>query len=194
MIPSILEFTNHLNDNGGGHILYFTDEVDEYVKNAVDFIVTGVKNGEYVLFVENDPITRLVSTNLNNVLSNQELEKIQFINNFDFYCSTGNFHIMTILTYFFDTLDPYFNQNVKIRCWGHVEWPTHQHVDQALKEFEFEIDRLMPEMDIIGICAYNRDRLTKETQQELMTCHGYFMTDQDIGKLVHEDGTTKRVF
>ncbi|MCM3408867.1 MEDS domain-containing protein [Metabacillus litoralis] len=66
--------------------------------------------------------------------------------------------------------------------------------NSTLKEFEFEVDRLMPEMDIIGICAYNLDRLTKEVQKALMECHGYLMTDNEIMKLVDEADGIKKIF
>ncbi|MCM3160282.1 MEDS domain-containing protein [Metabacillus litoralis] len=194
MIKNMAEFTYKLNENGGGHILYFTEKLDDYVQNAVEFIISGIKNNEYVLFVENEPINLLVSQKLENILGADEIKRVHQISNFDFYCSTGNFHTVTILNYFFNTLDPYFDQNLKIRCWGHVEWPTQKHINSTLKEFEFEVDRLMPEMDIIGVCAYNLDRLTKEVQKALMECHGYLMTDNEIMKLVDEADGIKKIF
>ncbi|WP_180953536.1 MEDS domain-containing protein [Bacillus sp. T33-2] len=180
MINNMAQFTSRIKENGGGHILYFSDSEDQYVANAVEFIISGIKEGEHILFVENDRLYPRIADQLVTRLTTEEIKRIQAINNFDFYCSEGNFHPVTILNFFFNTIDPYYEKKLIIRAWGHVEWGSQQDIERTIASFEFELDRLMPEMDMVAVCAYNSDRVSDDLREKLMNCHGYLMTDSDI--------------
>ncbi|WP_409304915.1 MEDS domain-containing protein [Peribacillus sp. SCS-155] len=177
MLNNMAQFTQTIQQNGGGHILYFSNCEGEYVANAADYIVTGIKNGHHIVFVENDRIILKIAEKLFRRLTVQELKRIQFINNFDFYFSNGNFHPVTIFNHFFDTLDPYYEQGLSLRLWGHVEWGPQNEIERTLESFEREVDQLMPDMEVIAVCAYESDRLSYKLKKELMKCHGYLMTD-----------------
>ncbi len=163
-----------------GHIFYCSQELDKYIENAVSYIVFGIKHGDYVLFVENTRIYPLVRKKLEYQLSMEEMNRLLYINNFDFYWRNGTFHPSTILKHFDAATGYLFENGQAVRTWGHIEWGVQEDIEQEIFEYERTLDTIVPQKNAISVCAYDASRLTESLKTQLMTVHGYYMTDEEV--------------
>ena len=56
MTENVKELSEGLQRKKTGHIFYYSIDLDKYVENAISYIVFGIKQGDYVLLVENTRI------------------------------------------------------------------------------------------------------------------------------------------
>lgn len=168
----------------GVHVLYISQEIEQYVDNAVSYIVSGIEQGDQIFFVENDRLYPMILKKAEKVLTKEQLGNIHFVNNFKFYWQNGDFHPPTILAHFSSIVDPFIEKGISFRTWGHIEWRDEEEFINKLKEFEKKIDERMPETKAISVCAYNEQRLTNPIREMLMECHGFLMTDDKIAPII----------
>ncbi|WP_079508784.1 MEDS domain-containing protein [Mesobacillus jeotgali] len=181
MEKKIQQLTLDVNETQEGHIFYYSHELDCYVRNAVTYIISGIEQEEHVLLVENDRIYPLIEGHLNKLLTREQLSRLHFINNYDFYWRNGNFHPPTILSFYFsDIVGSYLEDNLSIRTWAHIEWGNQEDIFEDLEEFENQVNHLMQDVKVIAVCAYDANRVSDTFKKRLMKSHGYFMTDEDI--------------
>ncbi|WP_026696168.1 MEDS domain-containing protein [Peribacillus kribbensis] len=105
--------------------------------------------------------------------SKKQLTSLHFINNFDFYWKNGDFHPPTILSHFSSLLDSSRDQYHGIRTWGHVEWRNEEEILEKLEGFEEEVNRRLPGMKAIAVCAYDTARLSENLKSGLLRTHKY---------------------
>jgi hypothetical protein len=165
-----------------GHIFYSFQEVEKYVENAVIYIVSGIEQGDHILFIENDKLLPSIQEKLKPLLSTEQLAKVHYINNFDFYFSKGTFHPATVFNHFMKSLQPYIENTVSVRMWGHVEWGDQKEIAREIEKYENNVDEMISLNEITAICAYDADRVTESLKNSLIKCHGFFMTDDEITK------------
>lgn len=180
MDKQIRQLTNHLQEMNYGHIFYYYNEVESYIKNAVSYIVAGIEQGDHILFVENDRIYPMIHKRLKKLLKHEELTRVHFINNYDFYWGNGNFHPPTILSYFTNILGPFFENKTCIRTWGHVEWGDQEDIIREVESYESAVNEMAANCKLMADYAYDAHRLPDGLKRGLMKSHGFFMTDTDI--------------
>lgn len=163
-----------------GHIFYCSHDLDKYIKNAVSYIIFGIKKGDYVLFVENTRIYPKIREELEYLLTAKEMEKLLYINNFDFYWRNGNFHPSIILNHFDEATGHLFNNGHSVRTWGHIEWGTQEDIETEIVEYEKTLDTIVPVKNAISVCAYDALRLTDSLKDQLLEVHGLYMTDDEV--------------
>lgn len=183
MDKKMIQLLQDLPRTHGCHIFYYSNEVEFYLQNAVSFAVSGIVQGEHILFVENDRLYPMLHKELQKCLTEDQLSKIHFINNFDFYWQNGDFHPPTILSSFSTILDSYLGESRSIRTWGHVEWGNLEEIMKDLVDYENRANQMMLETNIVSICAYNAERVPDVLKLRLMKAHGYLMTDDDLIRL-----------
>ncbi|PLT28880.1 MEDS domain-containing protein [Peribacillus deserti] len=164
----------------GAHIFYSFDNIDRYIQNACTFISESIRNQQPVLLLENDRLFPLIYKELKYKWSNEELDKLSHINNFDFYCSNGEFHPQTMVRYFFNKIKPLRDGNIPIRTWAHVEWGIQEEITKLIMEFEELADPSVSNMNLVSVCAYDSSELTGLMKRSLLKSHGYYMTDTQI--------------
>ncbi|HZG71418.1 MAG TPA: MEDS domain-containing protein [Chondromyces sp.] len=162
------------------HVFYCFDEVKSYVDNAISYIASGVKQGNHILFIENDKIYPKIDKKLKTFLTEEQLNQVHRIDNFDYYLSEGSFHPSTILDYFSKTIEPYWKNRLTVRIWGHVEWGDQREITGKLEEYERGIDKLVTEIKYTTVCAYDGDRLPNSLRTTLLKCHEFVMTDTQL--------------
>ncbi len=167
----------------GAHIFYSVNDLERYINNAVSYIITGVEQGEQVLIVESERIYPKILKRLEELVPQEQLKKVHYINNFTFYWRNGNFHPPTILAYFADLISPFLEEELSFRTWGHIEWRDEMEILKDIEEYEYGIDRLMPQTKAISVCAYDEARISAELREVLMSCHGFLMTDEGISPI-----------
>jgi hypothetical protein len=165
-----------------GHIFYSFQEVEKYVENAVIYIVSGIEQDDHILFIENDKLRPAIQEKLKTLLSTEELAKVHYINNFDFYFSKGTFHPATVFNHFMKSLQPYIENTVSVRLWGHVEWGDQKDIVREIEKYENDVDEMISLNEITAVCAYDAYRVTESLKNSLIKCHGFFMTDDEMTK------------
>jgi UDP-glucose 6-dehydrogenase len=174
-IKVITELKN-LNE---GHVLYCFESMEQYVKNVVAFVISGLEQDEYSIIIENDPICSSIKQSLAPMLNESDLNKVKFVNNFDFYYAKGNFQSNTIFEIFPHLLEDYPEQYPAVRSWSHVEWRDEREVVQKLAESEKESDIIIGETKLLSVCAYDSERISENLKKNLVTNHAFLLIDQE---------------
>ncbi|TDL80406.1 3-ketoacyl-ACP reductase [Peribacillus frigoritolerans] len=177
------QFTKDLMQAEGGHILYYIHNQERYLENIVAYIVSGVEQGDRVFVIENERLSPAIISKSKQLLSEEQLAKVHFINNFDFYSLHGEFNSMKITDYFSSIVNPYLEAEDSIRTWAHVEWGKVNDVIKTIGDYEMNANKTVSEMGIISVCAYDAERVPEELKETLMINHDFFMTDDDIFEL-----------
>ncbi|MGM0903760.1 MAG: MEDS domain-containing protein [Bacillota bacterium] len=164
----------------GQHILYCYKDSHFYIENVVSFIVTGIKQGDHVVVIENDRLFRLIDEKVKAQLRKGQLNQINYVNNFDFYFSNGNFHTPTIISSFATILDSVYAKRKSIRTWAHVEWGNLQEITCKIMDFEVSANQTVHSMNTTSVCAYDVDRLSEPLKESLMRSHPYQLTDDGV--------------
>lgn len=175
------EIVNQLKKANGGHIYYSFTNIDNYLENAVSYIVDGIGNDEHILLVENDRNIRLINRMLSTKLNKVQLQQVHFMNNFDFYFSNGDFHPHTVFQHFVRNVEPYLKGNVVVRTWGLIEWKCELAFMDQVEEYEKKLDSfLKTKENIISVCAYDANRTPECLREALMRCHDVLMSDDEF--------------
>lgn len=180
MKKEIADIQDILKASEGVHIFYYVEEIDRYIDNAVSYIVSGIENGDQVLFVESERLYPVIFKRVEELVSEEQLKNIHFVNNFTFYWRNGNFHPPTILAYFSDLVNPFMEEKKSFRTWGHVEWRDEMEIKQKIKEYESAVDELVPQIRAVSVCAYDAPRVSESLKEILMDSHKFLMTDNSF--------------
>jgi len=168
-----------MKQGNGGHIFYNFYELNCYFKNALTYIQTALEQGDEVLFIENERLWGSLKKKLDLILSTAQLNKVCYINNFDFYCMNGDFESATILAFFNKTQDEYTKNNSSFRTWAHVEWGCHEDIDRKISKYELEVDITVRRSGLISVCAYDACRVSSTLEATLKRCHNFLLFDDD---------------
>ncbi|WP_154669125.1 MEDS domain-containing protein [Planococcus antarcticus] len=180
MEKEITDIQDILQTSEGAHVLYYVEEPAPYIDNAVSYIVAGIEQGDRILFVENERLYPKILKRVGELVSEEQLKNIHYVNNFTFYWRNGNFHPPTILAYFFDSVSPFVEEELTFRTWGHIEWRDEMEITKDIKEYESAVNQLIPHIKAISVCAYDASRVSGALREVLLDCHGFLMTDDGI--------------
>jgi hypothetical protein len=173
-----LKEVNELASLTKGHGLYFFENQEQYVTRVVDFVISGLEHGEYSIIVENDRLMPLITKRLMESVEESSLEKVKFINNYDFYYAKGDFSVNSIFDFLPNLIDGYSELDVVIRSWAHVEWRDEQEVSKKLIVSEQAADIIVTETELLSVCAYDSERVSKELEEGLLNCHNFLINDK----------------
>jgi hypothetical protein len=176
-----LKKVNELANLTRGHGLYFFRNQDQYINNVVDFVISGLDRNEYSIIIENDRIIPLIQKRLTVLLDESRLEKVKFINNYDFYYAKGDFRINSIFDFLPNLIEGYSENDLPVRSWAHVEWRDETEVSKKLMDSEKEADVIVNETNLLSVCAYDSERVSEELKQGLLTCHNLLINDKENG-------------
>jgi len=176
----ITRLTHICKQGSGTHILYMYNEIDQYMANAVRFIIDGLVNREAVLFVDTEH--RIAAMR-------EELESRGFPperhRNLIFTDSARAYYVGDRFDggqagKLIDLIQPFVEKNEKIRTWGQVLLPDRDVVLEQLRTFEYHSDHFIERTGTISVCAYNGLTTPAYIQNELLKSHNYFMTDTEF--------------
>lgn len=167
-------------DQKNVHVLYPYNEMENYIKQVLSYIQDGIMAGDYVILVENDRIYPIIHKELSTRLTKDQMELLHFVNNFDFYCSSGSYHPPAIEEYFNKTVQPYVENKISFRSWAHVEWATLEEPLHIIEEFERTVDKAVNLLSFPLICAYKGERMPEYLKTILLETHPYILEDDDI--------------
>ncbi|MFJ7994570.1 MEDS domain-containing protein [Peribacillus frigoritolerans] len=167
-------------DQKNVHVLYSYNEMENYIKQVLSYIQDGIMAGDYIILVENDRIYPIIQKELSTRLTKDQMELLHFVNNFDFYCSSGSYHPPAIEEYFNKTVQPYVENKISFRSWAHVEWATLEEPLHIIEEFERTVDKAVNLLSFPLICAYKGERMPDYLKTILLETHPYVLKDDDI--------------
>lgn len=167
-------------DQKNVHVLYSYNEMENYIKQVLSYIQDGIMAGDYVILVENDRIYPIIHKELSTRLTKDQMKLLHFVNNFDFYCSSGSYHPPAIEEYFNKTVQPYVENKISFRSWAHVEWATLEEPLHIIEEFERTVDKAVNLLSFPLICAYKGERMPDYLKTILLETHPYVLKDDDI--------------
>ncbi|MFD1032405.1 MEDS domain-containing protein [Metaplanococcus flavidus] len=176
----IPEFTAKLRHNDGAHIFYLSEEKEAYIKNALVFILDGIRNEDYVLMIENPRLTPLICQQLEQLVTEEELKTVRFANNFEFYWRQGDFLPESIIQYFKNTLKAASLEGRSFRTWGHIEWGNQGDFEEKILTYDNNANKFVTENKFIAVCAYDSPRVSEQLQTQLRARHNYLMEDDRI--------------
>lgn len=165
-----------------GHIFYYFEDTGKYVENAVAYIVAGIEQGGQVFVAENSRLYRLIQNKLQSLLNSEQLARIHYTNNFDFYFSKGTFHPLALTKHCRENIEFYIEKKVPVRTWGHIEWGKEHALDREIEMYEKALDQMSFLDHIASVCAYDASRVSESLKKTLLESHGFFMTDDEIIK------------
>lgn len=179
-LHTITKLTNyHAIQGTGAHILYVFNEIDQYIGNAVSFIIEGLVKNEVILFVDTENLIDKMKVELRSKgFTDNHFQNLIFADSTHAYFAGDQFDAdragMLI-----DLLQPYFEKNCKIRTWGKVPLMEHHFLLESLRTFERNSDNFIALTGLISVCVYNGLTTPAYLQNELMKTHNYFMTDSE---------------
>lgn len=174
--------TDFVEVSNSGHILYVYDDMEQYLNNAIAFIHTGINQGHHIIFIDNSDRYQKIIKKLKANRIIETLDRIHYLDNYEFYQLYGNLHGDAIVHHFGKITEPFFKQNVTLRTWAHVEWKEQLDVFNKIKDFECTADQCVNEMGLISVCAYNGQHITGTFHNMLLSNHEYVMTDLKFSK------------
>lgn len=172
--------TEEIEINNKGHILYVYHNEENYVNNAVSYIITGISNEHHVIVIDNQKMLSRIQKKLMYVLPETQLKMVHFEDNYLHYNKNKHFHIEQIKQNFKHLLEPLKKQNILVRTWAHVEWIHEKEHTPNLEEFEICADQEVNKYGLISVCAYNGQDLSASLQLKMLESHEYLMTDHAL--------------
>ena len=167
----IIKVIKGLNKGDCKHICYIYNDCGGYMENLVSFIMTAINDGDHVLLVENERNILTINTRLQNELSRNQLVNVHYMNNFNFYFSNETFHPQTVSMHFLNYIQPFIENNVSFRTWGHIEWGDDKDIERDIEKYEREVDKLTKDKGIISVCAYPAAKTSDSLRKMLENCH-----------------------
>ncbi|MBU9711735.1 MEDS domain-containing protein [Evansella tamaricis] len=190
-----IPLTTKLNVKEGSHILYFYEDEELYIENAISFILSAKTLNQKVVFIESEEHYHTVLTRLEKKLDMETIQDMLYYkNNFEFYQEYGNFNFSLVLKRFKDLIQPFYNQNISIRVWGHVDWCEQPNIKHKLNCYESEADLTVSEMGYMTLCTYDGKTVPSYILVEMMKSHQYFMTDHDLVRSSLYNNSNETIF
>ncbi|CAG7600185.1 Adaptive-response sensory-kinase SasA [Paenibacillus solanacearum] len=176
----ITRLTHFCKQGTGTHILYMYNEIDQYMANAVRFIIDGLVNREAVLFVDTEHRIAAMREELESRgFPLERYHNLIFTDSARAYYAGDRFDGGQAGK-LIDLIQPFVEKNEKIRTWGQVLLPDRDVVLEQLRTFEYHSDHFIERTGTISVCAYNGLTTPAYIQNELLKSHNYFMTDTEF--------------
>ncbi|WP_134682728.1 MEDS domain-containing protein [Brevibacillus migulae] len=173
---TLVPLTSFLHVNQGSHILYFYHSIEGYIENAISYITSGLELGHHINFIDSRERWQLVTDRLGSV----DHSRIHYIDNYEFYEMYQDFHFNRILLNFHKVIDPFLQQELTVRIWGHVDWMEQEDIMSKLHKYECSCDITISDVGYTTVCAYNSNSVPATILIEMSKCHEYVMTDDQL--------------
>ncbi|MDQ0352518.1 hypothetical protein J2R98_002363 [Alkalibacillus filiformis] len=174
-----IQLTKHVEVPKGAHIFFYECEED-YVNNLLAYAKAGVEHDQHVLIIENPAIYETFKVHAEETFTEEELTKLHFHDNKEFYFYNEGFHIHNIVKKFGEILTPLFDKGLTVRTWANVVWKDEDYIFQEIIDFENQANHSVGEMELVSVCAYPGEKVPANIQTELMKTHEYLMTDTEF--------------
>lgn len=179
-MSGMVQLTERLRVNNGSHILYFYDELEEYLNNAVSFIRTGLELGQHIIIVENRSRMEVILYRLKPFISEEQFERLNLIDSYQFYEAHESFNYNLVFQNLVVVVQPYLDGAIPVRAWAHVALNDEGFVLENLSTYECRCDLAINQLGILTVCSYSAQTLSATVLIKMMKYHEYVMMDQEI--------------
>lgn len=169
-----------IEDQRNVHVLYSFHEVEDYMKQVLNYIHDGIIAGESIILIENARLYPEIQKELSSKYTKTQLELVHYVNSLDFYFSSGSYHPPAIHEYFKKVVQPYIQNDTAFRSWAHVEWASMQEPLYLIEDFEKIVDEEVNALSFPLICAYDGEKLPEYVKTFLMETHPYVLVEDDV--------------
>ncbi|MEQ6391173.1 MEDS domain-containing protein [Bacillaceae bacterium S4-13-58] len=178
--PPVVKLTDQINISNGSHILYTYNDQVKYINNICAFVSQGLDEGDVIILIDYTHIHGEVINQLNERYTKEDLNKIIFIDNVEFYELNGVFNASTIHEHFGEIINPYLASEKTIRAWGHADIQMQDQLLEKLLDYECRCSELIDHFKMITVCAYDGQKIPSYIICELLSAHQYIMTDSKL--------------
>lgn len=179
----MVQLTEHLHVMNKAHILYCYETREQYVKNAVAYIVTGIACRHHLMMIEAPELYSLIESKLATILPTEEYRPyLHYLDKFTFYYGDEPFQYQNIISDFRHLLIPLLDKKVTLRTWVHVDGAHREDSGQKLKEFEFHANAAVKNLGVLSVCAYDANLVPASLLPAMLRSHEYYMTDVELVK------------
>ncbi|MBU9714002.1 ATP-binding protein [Evansella tamaricis] len=189
----VMRLNNNIDVSNGGHILYSYENDENYLNNAISYIIDGIEHDQEVIVIDNLKTIHLLQKKLSFLASSAKLERVHYIDNFTYYQKYGDFCCESTLSYFSEYIEPFQKSHRQIRTWARVQWKEEADIHSKLIHFEHLADHLLTNISLLCVCAYNGNTLPASLLTSLMTHHEYLMTDEGFPRSTLYQNSEKNV-
>lgn len=182
MENKIVPLTNLIDLENHAHILYTYNKVENYIENAISYIISGIDQGHHIIMIENKGTYEQMKLFLKGMLTQDALERIHFLDNYEFYRLYDDFHCDLIVSHFSDVITQFQEKHMTVRTWANVCWNDEREIELKLESFEKTADQCVRHSNLISVCAYNGNIITATLQNSMLKSHEYIMTDHELVK------------
>lgn len=162
------------------HVLYAYNETNSYLQTVIAYILDSIRAKEIIILIENERNYRKIMIQLKPLISPEETKYIHFINSFEFYFSSGNYHPPAITAYFEKKIEPYLDEQMLFRTWAHVEWNSTDVPHHLIHDLETRIDEAVNAIEFPLICAYKKVDMPSDLRKILFQTHPFILSDNEI--------------
>ncbi|WP_342515666.1 MEDS domain-containing protein [Sutcliffiella sp. FSL R7-0096] len=168
------------NEQRNIHVLYSYEGREHYMEKLVDFVQSGVSAGDYVIVIENQRVYPMLVQKLSTRLSEEQMKLVKWVNNFDFYFSSGSYHPPAIYNYFVKTVQKLVEEQLPFRSWAHVEWATMDGPLHIVEDLERIVDNAVHQFDFPLVCAYEGAKMPDYLREILLETHPYILVEEEL--------------
>ncbi|MCG1023273.1 MEDS domain-containing protein [Sutcliffiella horikoshii] len=168
------------NEQRNIHVLYSYEGREHYLEMLVDFVQSGVSAGDHVIVIENQRIYPILQQKLSTRLSEEQMKLVKWVNNFDFYFSSGSYHPPAIYNYFVKTIQKLVEEQLPFRSWAHVEWGTMDGPLHIVEDLERIVDEAVHQLDFPLVCAYEGAKMPNYLRKILLETHPYILMEDEL--------------
>ncbi|MCL6454947.1 MAG: MEDS domain-containing protein [Alicyclobacillus sp.] len=189
----MISLTKRLSVADAAHIAYFYHSQDVYIDTAISFIKTGLQLGQHVVFIESKENWLDIRQGLPG-LSAVDWQRVQYINNLEFYRTYGDFAFERVLGNLRGAVEPLLSEGRSIRLWGHVEYQDGSlEAASKVRAYEHACDITVSDLGFLTVCTYNARHVPASVYLDMMRCHEYLMTDEElIHSRLYRNSVSKR--
>ncbi|MCI3927052.1 MEDS domain-containing protein [Paenibacillus sp. TRM 82003] len=176
-----MALTSKLNVQSGSHILYFQNDPEGFLQNAVSFIKTGIALEQYIVFIESAEWYGRIRAQLETMYEEHVLNHyLHYVDRDEFYRTHEHFHFERVLKNLNEVIQPYLQLERDVRLWGHVDLQWRSDALEQVHRYECEADLAINEMGYLTVCVYDAATVSAAVQNELLKSHEYLMTDDAL--------------
>ncbi|GAE34016.1 ATP-binding protein [Halalkalibacter akibai] len=175
-------FTSNTHVMNGAHILYVTSNQQEYINNAVSFIVAGIELGHATIFIDSlETVSLVKKALLKKGVDQQILDSVIFGDSEKNYHSTVELDVDRVVQTFSSFLRPIATSGTPIRNWGKPAWLENQCcLKEKFLDYELTVEDFVNEVHSVSVCAYDGNSISADLLLEMSKHHSYIMTDTEF--------------
>ncbi|WP_141334406.1 MEDS domain-containing protein [Paenibacillus sp. tmac-D7] len=178
---SSIPLTSKFHVQNGSHILYFYNDTEKYISNAVSFIIMGINLDQRVIIIDtSDHFERMTESLRKEVTDERIRQYVHYINQTEFYDMHEDFHFSRILLNLNQIIAPYLEDQVDMRLWGQVGWKEQPDMPEKIHAYEHGCDISLSGLGFVTVCGYDASNVNAAVLLEAMKTHPYLMTDDKL--------------